>query len=182
MIYPNKSTPGTVGDVMPNCLHGSSTSNIHFHGTHTTPSTTGDNVLLFVRPALRSGTDRSIIRPAAPLVNSEFDKVFAACEANGSPTRWSQLPLAWRADQERLLKEYDRTAPYQGRPGTLPHDMQLWPANKMRIDAGVGRNAARRVAIASASRTPTDRRAAGAGHGTGARHALVSRTQDGSRR
>jgi len=27
------------GDTMPNCLHGSSTSNLHFHGTHTTPST-----------------------------------------------------------------------------------------------------------------------------------------------
>ena len=38
LIYPN---PGAGGDVMPNCLHGSSTANIHFHGTHTNPNTTG---------------------------------------------------------------------------------------------------------------------------------------------
>ena len=38
---------------MPNCVHGSSTTNVHFHGTHTTPDTTGDNVLIGIRPALR---------------------------------------------------------------------------------------------------------------------------------
>jgi FtsP/CotA-like multicopper oxidase with cupredoxin domain len=110
---------------------------VHFHGTHTTPATTGDNVLLFVRPALRSGKDRSVIRPRAALVNAEFDKIWAACEAKGTPTEWKQLPLTWRTSQEALLKEYDRTAPYRGKPGGLPHDMQLWPANKAQIDAGV---------------------------------------------
>jgi FtsP/CotA-like multicopper oxidase with cupredoxin domain len=134
VIYPNT---GQGGDVMPNCLHGSSTANVHFHGTHTTPSTTGDNVLLFVRPALRSGRDRTVIRPGAALVNAEFDKIWAACEAKGSPTEWKQLPLAWRTSQEVLLKEYDRTAPYRGQPGGLPHDMRLWPANRAQIDAGV---------------------------------------------
>ncbi len=37
-------------DQFPNCLHGFSTANIHFHGTHTTPGTMGDNVLLQIRP------------------------------------------------------------------------------------------------------------------------------------
>ena len=36
--------PGS--DTFPDCIHSSTTTNIHFHGTHTTPSTTGDNVLL----------------------------------------------------------------------------------------------------------------------------------------
>lgn len=137
LVYPNPSSPGTVGDVMPNCLHGSSTANVHFHGTHTTPSTTGDNILLFVTPALRSGKDRSIVRPGKALVDREFNKVWAACEAKGSPTKWEQLPVAWRTNQEALLKEYDRTAPYKGKHGGLEHDMRLWPSNKTQIDAGV---------------------------------------------
>ena len=49
LIYPRN-------DNFPDCLHGSSTANLHFHGTHTTPSTTGDNVLLYIRPALREGS------------------------------------------------------------------------------------------------------------------------------
>ena len=134
LVYPNS---GKNGDVMPNCLHGSSTANLHFHGTHTTPSTTGDNILMFIRPALRTGKDRTVIRPGAALVNAQFDKVWATCEAKGSPTKWEQLPLAWRTNQEALLKEYDRTAAYKGRHGELPHDMRLWPADKAQIDAGV---------------------------------------------
>jgi len=39
----NAGYPGA--DKYPDCFHGSSTGNIHFHGTHTNPSSTGDNVL-----------------------------------------------------------------------------------------------------------------------------------------
>jgi FtsP/CotA-like multicopper oxidase with cupredoxin domain len=133
---PGSLYPGTTGDVMPNCLHGSSTANLHFHGTHTTPSTTGDNVLLFVTPALR-GKDRKLIQPSDAFVDRQFAQIFKACEASGTPTKWTQLPAAWRIDQERLLKLYDRTAPYKGEPGKLPHHMQLWPANEEQIAAGV---------------------------------------------
>jgi FtsP/CotA-like multicopper oxidase with cupredoxin domain len=38
-------------DTFPNCLHGSSTANIHYHGTHTNPDSTGDNVLVQLRPS-----------------------------------------------------------------------------------------------------------------------------------
>lgn len=44
-IYPGKF------DVFPDCFHGSTTGNIHFHGTHTNPNSTGDNVLIEVRPS-----------------------------------------------------------------------------------------------------------------------------------
>lgn len=126
-------------DQMPNCLHGSSTANIHFHGTHTTPGTTGDNVLLFIRPALRSKT---AIMPESAFVNREFAQIFSACEKDGTPKRWEQLPLTWRQRQEALLKEYDQTAPYEGNPATpghpaLPPSMQLWPVNKSEIDKGL---------------------------------------------
>ena len=39
------------GDTFPDCFHGSSTGNIHFHGTHTNPNGTADNVLLEIRPS-----------------------------------------------------------------------------------------------------------------------------------
>ena len=76
----NQLYPGQTGDKMPNCLHGSSTSNLHFHGTHTTPDTTGDNILLFIRPALRSGPNRKIIRPNDAFVDKMFAQIFSACE------------------------------------------------------------------------------------------------------
>ncbi|HEX8153727.1 MAG TPA: hypothetical protein VF698_11400, partial [Thermoanaerobaculia bacterium] len=34
----------------PNCFHASNTTNMHFHGTHVTPGTFGDNVLIGVIP------------------------------------------------------------------------------------------------------------------------------------
>jgi len=125
-IYPRN-------DTMPNCLHGSSTSNVHFHGTHTTPSTTGDNVLLYIRPALRV---KGQIDPADGVVKSAFGKIFDSCEKNGSPTKWDQLPLGWRDEQKRLLTLYDATAPYKGIPGNLPFAMKLWPKNEKDIKEG----------------------------------------------
>jgi FtsP/CotA-like multicopper oxidase with cupredoxin domain len=37
-------------DKFPNCFHGSNSANLHFHGTHTSPSGLGDNVLIEVIP------------------------------------------------------------------------------------------------------------------------------------
>src|ERR1041385_2712662 len=42
--------PKVDAEHFPNCFHASNTSNIHFHGTHTTPDTFGDNVLIGVVP------------------------------------------------------------------------------------------------------------------------------------
>jgi FtsP/CotA-like multicopper oxidase with cupredoxin domain len=119
-------------DKDPNCLHGSSTANIHFHGTHTTPSTTGDNVLLFVRPALRQNGQ---LLPEESFVNEQFAKIFEQCEAAGSPDKWGDLPADWRDRQKELLELYDTTAPYKGVAGALPAKMKLWPKNQARLDA-----------------------------------------------
>lgn len=127
-IYP------TGGDYMPDCLHGSSTSNLHFHGTHTTPSTTGDNVLLFVHPTLRTARG---LEPSEAQVKTNFAQIFSACEKDGTPTKWEQFPIEWRKLQEALLKEYDATAPYKGQPGKLPHMMQLWPPNESELAQGL---------------------------------------------
>ncbi len=128
----SKSGPAG-GDTYPNCLHGSSTSNLHFHGTHTTPSTTGDNILQFIRPVLRVN---GITQPAERETNSIFQQFFAQCEKQGSPASWSQMPLQWQSLQRRLLQQYDATAPYQGVNGALPPSMKLWPVNDKLIREG----------------------------------------------
>jgi FtsP/CotA-like multicopper oxidase with cupredoxin domain len=127
LIYPRN-------DKYPDCLHGSSTANLHFHGTHTTPSTTGDNVLLYIRPALREG---NTLDPPDDFVKKQFADFFAWCQANGSPAKWEQMPEAWRKKQEELLNRFDDTAPYKGERGKLPEQMKLWPVNKDQIARGV---------------------------------------------
>jgi FtsP/CotA-like multicopper oxidase with cupredoxin domain len=119
-LYPTLITPATPGnpqtsvtfDKFPDCFHGSSTGNIHFHGTHTNPNTTGDNVLIEVRPSSPSidGSDRV----TAATVQKPFDAFFKTCESIlGSdplsewPTTWTDLPQAFRDDQKARLMKYD---------------------------------------------------------------------------
>ena len=131
-VYPRNNS-------MPNCVHGSSTTNVHFHGTHTTPGTTGDNVLIGIRPALRvkvEGESQPQLQPTDAVVKENFAKIFGDCDKTGSPTRWEQLPPLWRADQERLLKLYDATAPYHGQKASLPPELHLWPKNEKDIKEG----------------------------------------------
>src|SRR5438445_195939 len=49
VVTGGKRYPGT-SEVFPNCFHASNTTNLHFHGTHVTPGTFGDNVLIGVLP------------------------------------------------------------------------------------------------------------------------------------
>lgn len=136
LIYPRIELdgPDAQGDEYPNCLHGSSTANLHFHGIHSTPSTTGDNVLLFIRPALREG---GRLLPEDAFVEQQFAELFDECAANGPPQSWEQMPAAWQARQKELLETYDRTAPYKGVPGALPAGMKLWPKNEARLSQGL---------------------------------------------
>ncbi|MEJ0074496.1 MAG: multicopper oxidase domain-containing protein [Alphaproteobacteria bacterium] len=104
-----QSYPGL--DQFPDCFHGSSTGNIHFHGTHTNPDSTGDNVLIEVRPSLRQN-NQPVVTEAS--VKPAFDKFFADCERelNKSvlsqwPFSWNDLPPAYVNSQLDLLKRYD---------------------------------------------------------------------------
>jgi FtsP/CotA-like multicopper oxidase with cupredoxin domain len=141
--YGERGGAQTGVDVFPDCLHGSSTTNVHFHGTHTTPSTTGDNVLLFIRPSLRlKGPKQPPLQPSEPQVNGILKDFFANCEANGPPKSWAEMPVAWQTLQKSLIQLYDTTAPYKGRVGlpgapALPHMNQLWPVNEGEIKAGM---------------------------------------------
>jgi FtsP/CotA-like multicopper oxidase with cupredoxin domain len=98
-------------DVFPDCFHGSSTGNIHFHGTHTNPNSTGDNVLIEVRPSLRVD-DRPVVTEAS--VKASFDDFFGRCETelNKSvlsqwPRTWVDMPASFVASQLALLARYD---------------------------------------------------------------------------
>lgn len=138
--------PANTGDKSPNCFRGSSTANIHFHGTHTSPDTTGDNVLLQIRPSLRNDKDQPVATEA--MFKKEFKTFFGECESKladkrgGStqpllwPTSWSQLPKRYRDKQKEWLIRYDKSAPYQGKIG-LPEGSRLWPKNADVLEAGL---------------------------------------------
>lgn len=101
-IYPAK-------DVFPNCFHGSSTANIHFHGTHTSPDGLGDNVLVQVLPDRNSSQKKW-----EPI----FKKIF---DSPTIPQTWAQMPVEYREEQERLVKAAGA---------------DLWATDKQQIDLG----------------------------------------------
>jgi len=127
--YPTR-VPGDGGDTFPNCFHGSSTANIHFHGTHTNPGSTGDMVFIEVRPSPRAGGKPVVTEES---VREPFDKFFQDCKAqllpdplHQWPTTWSDLPASYTAKQEELIRKYDET------PGIKP----LWPVNEAQLKEG----------------------------------------------
>ncbi|HYK02370.1 MAG TPA: multicopper oxidase domain-containing protein [Thermoanaerobaculia bacterium] len=90
-------------DTYPDCFAHSVFTNVHFHGTHTSPNTTADNVFITVRPSPRctrdcSGPDRS---PNSPIVTAEavkenFDAFFKQCNAELKTATGSKVwPLKW---------------------------------------------------------------------------------------
>jgi FtsP/CotA-like multicopper oxidase with cupredoxin domain len=109
-------------DVMPNCFHGSSTVNLHYHGTHISPNVLEDNIFLQLRPSPRAN--------GRPVVNEEylkvhdFGQIFTNCRAGRSPKLWTDLPPRWQTAQETLLRQYDANLPLRER---------LWPKNEKAI-------------------------------------------------
>jgi FtsP/CotA-like multicopper oxidase with cupredoxin domain len=128
--------PGTRPDAdkFPNCFHGSSTVNLHFHGTHVNPNSTGDNVFLEIRPFPRSRDVKS-----APVIDPNlqgwFDtQFFPRCEQQlpvSNPKRqwpfvWTDLPQQFRDYQMGLLQAYDSLT-----------GLKLWNTNAQQIAQGV---------------------------------------------
>ena len=131
---PKYGFSGPGNDVMPNCLHGSSTTNVHYHGTHTTPSTTGDNVLLFVRPALGKKPN---LQPSEAQTNAMLASFFTKCQTSGPPKYWNEMPPLWRALQRNLTLQYDNTTSLAGQPPPLPPHNQITPVNDHEISLGL---------------------------------------------
>ncbi len=104
--------PVPPGDVFPDCFHGSSTGNIHFHGTHTNPNRTGDNVFIEVRPLPRDNPGNLVATPEQ--VQKSLDKFYAQCETRLKrsallewPRTWADMPADWTAEQKLLLQKYE---------------------------------------------------------------------------
>ena len=122
--------PQSAGDTMPNCFHGSSTGNIHFHGTHTSPTSTGDDVFVMVRPSPREPSrDPAVSVPTitAKSVEKDFDAFFTECEKKLKdpldqwPKIWADLPKDYTDEQEKLLKNSPE---------------KLWDPDEAKIHAG----------------------------------------------
>lgn len=129
--------PGVRGDTYPNCFHGSSTGNIHFHGLHVSPSGFADNVLVQVRP------DPKVDEAQVAQI---FKEVFAQCAEQDGSLPWKLVPAAFREFNEKAVKNYDLHAIWKGVRGpiqvdgrevpALPLENQLSPENEENIAHG----------------------------------------------
>jgi hypothetical protein len=91
-----KVNPYPSDDKFPNCFHGSSTANIHYHGTHTDPDGLGDNVLVQVLP-----------QPNQPDWSATFNGIF---DSGKIPQKWSEMPRDYRDKQMDLIQKNDVSA------------------------------------------------------------------------
>jgi len=123
----------------PNCFHGSSSTNLHYHGTHVSPNSIADYVLANTRPSPRDSSGKPTVDEA--FVEADFAEIFKMCADGHSPQLWHDLPKTWQDKQEALLKNYDLTAPWKGVNGpvngkpALPPDQQLWPKDEAAINS-----------------------------------------------
>jgi FtsP/CotA-like multicopper oxidase with cupredoxin domain len=123
----------------PNCFHGSSSTNLHFHGTHTSPSGVADNILLNIRPSPLGPDGKPVVNEQT--VAAIFQKIFDACMHGHQPMLWTDWPPEWQAWQQKLLIQYDNTTSWQGQspppggngPPVLPQDEQLWFQNQQEM-------------------------------------------------
>lgn len=100
-------------DKYPDCFAGSVYTNVHYHGTHTNPNTTGDNVFLQIKPSPRqnNATRQPVIDENT--VRSAFNDFFTACKTkllnDNGPTEWPHL---WRdipASTQKVLLDPVKT-------------------------------------------------------------------------
>ncbi|HEX6158808.1 MAG TPA: multicopper oxidase domain-containing protein [Thermoanaerobaculia bacterium] len=122
------STYPPAGETYPDCFSESVITNVHYHGTHTSPNSLADNVFLYIKHSPRvKGTNAIVINEAT--VEKAMDDVFERCaqmlddptRPQQWPTYWSDMPQSFRDQQKALL---------------LEHARDWWTANQKLIDAG----------------------------------------------
>lgn len=93
--------PGTF-DKYPDCFAGSVYTNMHYHGTHTSPSSTADNVFLQIKPSPRKNDARREPQVDEKKMRAAFEPFFDECEAqllsNPGPKEW---PRRWQDVPEK---------------------------------------------------------------------------------
>lgn len=127
--YPGQSGAGNQPDQYPDCFALSTSTNIHFHGTHTNPNSTGDNVFLEIKPSPRSKDSARVPVVTAEQVREPFAEFFARCEAelppDNAPKQWPEIWDDW----PQSLRDYE-----QGLLETYAPD--LWSVNQKQIRKG----------------------------------------------
>ena len=115
-IYP-------VNDKFPNCFHGSSTANIHYHGTHTSPDGVGDNVLVQIVPD-----------PKQQDWTKAFNQIFAM---PAPPPTWHSIPdnNEYKKKLSEIVKQHDTRAAAAAKKNNLPAPEPLEPKNAELIAA-----------------------------------------------
>lgn len=107
--------PANVKDQYPDCFNESIITNVHFHGTHTNPSSTGDNVFLQVKPSPRSADAARKPSITADTVKASFKAFFDRCEMELRPPvstpkqwprLWSQAPKEFTAWADATVEQY----------------------------------------------------------------------------
>ncbi len=127
----NTGYPAKAGDTYPNCFHGSTSGNIHYHGTHTNPNGVGDNVFLTIRPSPWSNgkpvVTEAVARQQLGGFFDDCEKRLRADNLSTWPNVWGDLPPDYTKAQQTLL-----TADGAGKPAP----QQLWLADQAAITAG----------------------------------------------
>ena len=109
-------------DIFPNCFHGSSTANIHFHGTHTSPDGLSDNVLVQVLPQVKQ-----------PDWTNTFNTIF---NSRKIPQKWTDMPLDYQNMQAQMIAQHDKDAAAAAAKNGLPAPESLAAKNQELIAAG----------------------------------------------
>ena len=120
--------PGNDKARFPNCFHASNTSNLHFHGTHTTPGTFGDNVLIGVLPFPTMDAAATIQKGI---------RVYNDWEAGRNPTSWlfddadavlrAMLDVATKAGDTQLAQQLTDAIATNETNRTHGEWPQYWP-------------------------------------------------------
>jgi FtsP/CotA-like multicopper oxidase with cupredoxin domain len=109
-------------DIFPNCFHGSSTANIHFHGTHTSPDGLSDNVLVQVLPQVKQ-----------PDWTNTFNTIF---NSRKIPQKWTDMPLDYQNAQAQMIAQHDKDAAAAAAKNGLPAPESLSAKNQELIASG----------------------------------------------
>ena len=127
--YPGQAGTGNTPDEYPDCFALSTSTNLHYHGTHTNPSSTGDNVFLEIKPSPRSNDAARNPVVTADTVKAPFAEFFDQCAAELPPdNKPKQWPRFWD-DWPKNLRDYEQGLLEKYAP-------DLWAKNFEQIQQG----------------------------------------------
>ncbi|MBI4904008.1 MAG: multicopper oxidase domain-containing protein [Acidobacteria bacterium] len=127
-------------DTFPNCFHGSSTANIHYHGIHTNPTGLGDNVLVQVIPykGIEQAKWQQILQakvfnaPTPPQTWAAMPDEYQVAQIGYTMVQIKAAPDPTKLAPKGLVADYDKQMGYKGKDSLWLADVQAaaagqWP-------------------------------------------------------